>query len=185
MAGTGHSIAILKTALASLPGVSQAANAPFLFMGVIIAATCLVAGSYFLKLALRRHRRRQWFARQKSMQALRSMSWQEFETLTGEAFRQQGYSVRETGSGADGGIDLILHKGGRKYLVQCKHYRKHSVGAPVIRELAGVAVRERAHGIIVVTIGTYTHAARAFAKGLPVRLIDGPSLLSMIKATPS
>ncbi|WP_408119799.1 restriction endonuclease [Caballeronia grimmiae] len=111
------------------------------------------------------------------------MSWREFETLTGEVFRGLGYGVRETGGGGpDGGIDLILRKSGRKYLVQCKHYRKNSVGAGIVRELAGVAVREKAHGIIVVTVGKFTRQARLFAAGLPVRLIDGTSLLSLMKA---
>jgi hypothetical protein len=41
--------------------------------------------------------------------SIRRMSWQEFETLVGEAYRRQGYSVEETGGGdADGGVDLIL-----------------------------------------------------------------------------
>lgn len=39
--------------------------------------------------------------------ALRDMTWRDFELLVGEAFRMGGFSVVETGGGgADGGIDL-------------------------------------------------------------------------------
>ncbi|WP_413926077.1 restriction endonuclease [Caballeronia cordobensis] len=43
--------------------------------------------------------------------------------------------------------------------------------------MAGVAVREKAHGIIVVTVGKFTPQAHYFANGLLVRLIDGTFLL--------
>lgn len=108
------------------------------------------------------------------------MTWQDFETLTGEVFRGQGYAVKEMGGGGpDGGIDLILRKSGRKYLVQCKHYRKGSVGVSVVRELAGAAVREKAYGIIIVTVGKFTREAQRFASGLSIRLIDGETLLDL------
>ena len=52
------------------------------------------------------------------------MSWREFEMLVGEAFRRRGCFVEETGlGGKDGGIDLVVSKGGRKELVQCKQRR--------------------------------------------------------------
>lgn len=51
----------------------------------------------------------------------RSLSWQEFETLIGEAFRRQGYTVSHTPAGPhDGGVDLVLTKNGERTLVQCK-----------------------------------------------------------------
>ena len=44
-----------------------------------------------------------------SAAALDAMTWQDFERPVGEAFRQRGYSVVETGrGGADGGVDLVL-----------------------------------------------------------------------------
>ena len=66
---------------------------------------------------------------------IEGISWQQFEQLTGEAFRRQGFTVTETGgNGPDGGIDLVLHKDGEKYLVQCKQWRSLKVGVAVIRE---------------------------------------------------
>jgi restriction system protein len=67
------------------------------------------------------------------------LSWKEFELLVGEAFRQRGYAVVETGDGADGGIDLVLTKNGDRCLVQCKHWKSGArVSVMVLRELLGV-----------------------------------------------
>ncbi len=47
----------------------------------------------------------------KAADTLDGISWQEFELLVGESFRLQGFQVSESsGSGADGGVDLVLRK---------------------------------------------------------------------------
>lgn len=105
------------------------------------------------------------------------LSWQQFEQFIGEAFRGQGYRITETGgSGPDGGVDLILRKGGEKYLVQCKHWRSLKVGVPVVREFFGAMAVEGAAGGFVVTSGQFTDAARTFASGRNIQLIDGSRL---------
>jgi restriction system protein len=109
------------------------------------------------------------------------LSWQEFELLIGEAFRRKGYSITETGGkGADGGIDLILRKGGEKYLVQCKHWRSLKVGVAVVREFFGAMAVEGAAGGYVVTSGQFTSEAKAFASGRNIELIDGAGLKGWI-----
>lgn len=105
------------------------------------------------------------------------LSWQQFEQLIGEVFRGQSYSITETGgNGPDGGVDLILRKGGEKYLVQCKHWRSLKVGVPVVREFFGAMAAEGAAGGFVVTSGQFTDAARTFASGRNIQLIDGARL---------
>jgi len=114
--------------------------------------------------------------------ALNSMSWQEFELLVGEGFRQQGYQVTESGGGgADGGVDLVLHKGGDKLLVQCKQWKAFAVGVTVVRELYGVMAADGAAGGFIVTSGRFTPEAKAFAKGRNITLMEGPDLLTLIK----
>lgn len=115
--------------------------------------------------------------------ALNNMTWQEFEMLVGEAFRRGGYSIEESGGGgADGGIDLVLHKNGEKSLVQCKQWRAYKVGVQVIRELYGVMAAEGAAHGFVVTSGVFTQEARAFADGRNIDLIDGAELATIIRA---
>ncbi len=123
--------------------------------------------------------------------ALQGMSWQAFERLVGEIFRQQGFQVLETGGGGpDGGVDLVLRRDGETHLVQCKQWRAFRVGVDVVRAHYGVMAARGASGGFVVTSGRFTDEARAFAEGRHVRLIDGPRLLGLIQqvrsaATPS
>ena len=82
------------------------------------------------------------FAAQRSLDDLRALTWQQFESVVGEAFRRQGYSVIETGQGgADGGVDLQLTRAGQRYLVQCKQYRASTVS--VARRSPSAAARGR------------------------------------------
>jgi len=118
---------------------------------------------------------------QKGVGTLRKISWQEFEELVGEAYRRKGYAVTESGGGgADGGVDLILRKNGEILLVQCKHWKMDKVGVKVARELYGVVAAEGATGGIVISSGTFTQEARDFAKGKPLELLDGSTLIKLI-----
>ncbi len=125
-------------------------------------------------------------AQNKATDALDGMSWREFEMLVGEGFRLQGYQVVETGGGgADGGVDLVLtkpgKKGGEKFLVQCKQWRAFKVGVDVVRELYAVMAARGATGGFVVTSGRFTDDAISFASGRNVSLIDGPKLHGLIR----
>ena len=114
--------------------------------------------------------------------ALNGMNWREFEMLVGEAYRLQGYRVTETGGGgADGGVDLVLTKGGEKFLVQCKQWKAYKVSVQVVRELYGVMAARGAAGGHVVTSGRFTQDAITFAAGRNIELIDGPKLKALIR----
>jgi len=121
-------------------------------------------------------------AQAKGANALEGMSWREFEMLVGEAFRLQGFDVVESGGGgADGGVDLVLRKGSEKFLVQCKQWKAYKVGVDIVRALYGVMAATGATGGFVVTSGTFTVEAKAFADGLNVTLLDGQRLFGMIQ----
>lgn len=127
------------------------------------------------------HRRR-LLDRQTGLESIRAMSWQDFERLCGEAYRRRGFSVEESGlGGADGGVDLVLRKGGETWLVQCKRWRNAKVGVREIRELYGIVAAEGADRGVFVTCGEYTPDARAFADGKPLDLVDGPALLGLVR----
>ncbi len=116
-----------------------------------------------------------------SVSVLNGMTWQEFEMLVGEAFRRGGYFVEESGGGgADGGVDLVLHKNGEKSLVQCKQWRAYKVGVQIVRELYGVMAAEGAMQGFIVTSGVFTQEAKDFAAGRNVELLDGVELKKII-----
>ncbi|MGC8102651.1 restriction endonuclease [Metapseudomonas otitidis] len=108
---------------------------------------------------------------------LDGISWREFELLVGEAFRRKGFSVTERGgNGPDGGVDLELHLGTDKYLVQCKQWKALKVGVTIVREFFGVIAAEGAAGGFIVTAGSYTEEAKEFAQGRNIQLVDGTLL---------
>ena len=121
-------------------------------------------------------------AQSRAPDALHEMSWREFEHLVGEGFRLQGYQVLETGGGGpDGGVDLVLSRRGEKYLVQCKQWKAFKVGVEIVRELYGVMAARGVAGGFVVTSGSFTAEAAAFAAGRNVQLVDGTKLFAMLQ----
>ena len=127
-------------------------------------------------------RRQALVDQQTSLESLREVDWKDFEFLVSEAYRRQGYQVDYSlGKGADGGVDLVLRKGGRTSLVQCKQRKIFSVGVPVIREQFGIMKAERADEAIIVTSGKFTREAVIFARGKPIQLVDGPRLFELVK----
>lgn len=125
---------------------------------------------------------------QKDIDSIRELSWQRFEELVGEAYRRQGYRVVENDSGGpDGGVDLMIQKDGKRYLVQCKQWQSRKVGVKVIREMFGLVTAEKAAGGIVITSGQFTRDADEFARGKSLELVNGEQLavlISTVQNTP-
>jgi restriction system protein len=122
------------------------------------------------------------FDRQRGLDDIRALSWRQFESIVGEAFRRRGYSVVENAvDGADGGIDLALRKDGERFVVQCKQWKQWTVGVKPVRELAGVIAGAEVAGGFFVISGRYTEEARRFASSVNIELIDGDALAEMIQ----
>jgi restriction system protein len=112
---------------------------------------------------------------------IKSLSWQEFESLVGEYYRRKGYSVSEIGGNSpDGGIDLLAKKNGEKLVIQCKHWKAFKVDVKIARELYGVMVDATGSGAVLITSGDFTQPTIDFVKDKPIELIDGPKLVKLI-----
>lgn len=121
--------------------------------------------------------------RQTGLESIGDLSWREFEGLTAEALRRQGYDVEVTGNPAgDGGVDVVARRKGQTTLVQCKHWKTWKVDVKIVRELRGVMAAERAEYGIIVTYGAFTADAEAFAKENRITLIGGNDLVQMIRS---
>jgi restriction system protein len=121
--------------------------------------------------------------RQRELSDLAALSWQQFEEVIADAFRRHGYRVREVGGRGrpDGGVDLILTRGGQTTVVQAKHWRSDRVGVQLVRELYGVQRAMQAdHAMFVVSIGRYTADAVQFAAQVGMTLVEGEELLRII-----
>jgi restriction system protein len=148
----------------------------YMFNGLAILSLVAAAVSAIQCLS-----RRKMLDNQSGLESLRSLSWQQFELLVGEAFRRQGYDVEETGGGgADGGIDLVLRGLGETVLVQCKQWRERQVGVDKVRELFGVVTAEGANRGFLITSGNFTNEAQSFKVGKPLILVDGPALAQLV-----
>lgn len=117
----------------------------------------------------------------KSPQSINDLSWQEFEMVIDEFFNRQGYSVKRNSKiGPDGGIDMILSKEGKLFIVQCKHWKKFKVGVPIIREQFGIMKSMNANGAFIITSGIFTEESIIFAQNKNISLIDGIMLKKII-----
>lgn len=115
------------------------------------------------------------------------MTGLEYEKLVAKYLRRHGYhNVSVTRGSGDYGIDVIAHKNGHKYAVQCKYYTS-AVSLDAVQEaVAGMAYYE-CDRAMVVTNNTYTNAAKELAKHNRVELLEritsaGPAPL-LVKAS--
>jgi restriction system protein len=109
---------------------------------------------------------------------IRAMKWANVQLLLAEAFRLDGFLVKEIGGES---ADMVLLKDARTYLVDCRHWSAIEVGANAAGQLYGAMGRLDAKGGFVVTAGKYTPDALEFARGLNVELIAGRELARMLE----
>lgn len=113
---------------------------------------------------------------------LYTLSPKAFERYVAGLFRQKGYRVVVRGRSGDLGVDLELTDGhGRRAVVQCKRYRD-TVGAEVVRELYGTLIHEQVAHAFLVTTADISEAAREWARGKPMTLVDGGMLVQIAAA---
>jgi restriction system protein len=119
------------------------------------------------------------------MRDIQAMSWREFEDLVVAYFEANGYRADHVGRDtADGGVDVVITKGGKTWLVQCKHYRSQWIEEKPLRELLGLVTSRKATGGIFVACGVFDDRALAFAKANPtLQLIGGEQLRDLVEET--
>lgn len=117
---------------------------------------------------------------------LNALEWKRFEELVCEYFRATGVRAELTQVGPDGGVDVHLFDHGAALptgYVQCKAWGR-DVDVKLIRELFGVMAANAVKSGVFVTTGDFTPAAREFARGRALDLIDGSEFLRRFHALP-
>lgn len=101
------------------------------------------------------------------------MNGHEYEYQVAKYLRGHGYTgVTVTKGSGDFGVDVIAHKGGHKYAVQCKYY-SNSVGLSAVQEAVTGMAYYKCDRAMVVTNSSFTKAARDLARANNVLLLDG------------
>lgn len=116
---------------------------------------------------------------------INSLSGVEFEKVCQQLVENMGFETETTKASGDNGIDLIAYNHqpllSGKYIIQCKRY-SGSVGEPIIRDLYGVVMSERANKGILMTTGYFTRSAISFAEGKPIELIGDKKLYDLLSS---
>ncbi len=104
------------------------------------------------------------------------MDNREFEAFVADFWRRQDYQFKVTQAVADGGVDVIAENENERLAIEIKWRSDTNVGAPTIRELAGVIRPDRFDRGIVVTNTNYTSGGYEEVNQLPITLSDGDDI---------
>jgi Holliday junction resolvase len=113
-------------------------------------------------------------------------SWQDFERLLAQHYREVGYAVTHAGTAEaasrfDGGVDLMLKRDGETVLVQCKHWNAAQVPHNEVHQLLGLLETTGADRAILITSGEFTRAAKdAGSRSRRIELVDGVALRTLV-----
>lgn len=113
------------------------------------------------------------------------ISPQDFARLLSMLFTEMKFDI-ETSNLRAGDVDLFAVNpapitGARIYVRGVFHPPLGLVGEDEVRIALDTARAEMAAKAVVVTPGAFTSDARASAQGAPIDLLDGPSLLGLVK----
>ncbi len=168
-----------------------ALDAPFFApLNLALGAVLVAAGVLLVLVAWELLRR--WISlmrpvgwRALSIRQMLALTPSEFEAYVAQRiFARQGYAVVNTPDVKDGGVDIILTDGlGATAVVQCKRYRG-TVGEEIVRDLYGTMLHSGATRGFLVTTGNISAAARRWAEGKPLELIDGTRLAELARSVP-
>jgi restriction system protein len=145
------------------PAFAVAASAPFLLIGCIAGWRQLRAPS-----ATRIER---------TLEAVRAMSWSDFADALEGAFRRDGYAVSRLDRA---GADFEMTKSGRTSLVACKRWKAARTGVEPLRDLDAARRARAAHECVYVATGEFTDGARTFATDRNIRILHGAELAKLL-----
>ena len=107
-----------------------------------------------------------------------SLSPVDFEEAVGDLFLDKGYEVWTTKATGDHGVDLYMEKDGKKFVVQCKTYKK-ALGPNAVRDLYGTMMAQEADEAFLAAPSGFTMATKEFCNGKPIKLLDIDELTQM------
>ena len=109
--------------------------------------------------------------------ALAEIDWFQFEKFCEALLRAEGFQVeRKGGAHPDGGVDLVVSKGGLSALIQCKHWKTSQVQEKVVRELLGSMTHFGVNQAAIFCLKGGTEPAKVFAAQHDIDIVDEKEL---------
>lgn len=114
---------------------------------------------------------------ERTLEAVRAMSWNDFSGALEDAFRREGYVVSRFNGAA---ADFVMTKSGRTSLVACKRWKASRTGVEPLRDLDAAGRERDAHECIYVATGEFTDGARAFVVEKKTRVVHVAELAKLL-----
>jgi len=114
---------------------------------------------------------------ERTLEAVRAMSWGDFSGALEDAFRRDGYAVSRFDGAA---ADFVMTKAGRTSLVACKRWKAARTGVEPLRDLDAVRRERDMHECIYVATGELTDGASAFASEKKIRVMHVAELARLL-----
>ena len=94
-----------------------------------------------------------------TVEILWQIDWYQFEKLMERLLKLEGYEVtRFGGAKPDGGVDVLATRGGKKTVIQCKHW-KRLVRSATVQQAIGIRVSQNADEVVLATLNSGTSYA--------------------------
>lgn len=117
--------------------------------------------------------------RRKSFEYWSTLDPYEFEKGIASLFNAHGFNATPTKGSGDGGIDILLKKGNKNGIVQCKR-QQTKVSPAVLRDLYGTMVDGGYDFGFVVCPASFSEKSYEFSKGKNIGLIGLKRIMEMV-----
>lgn len=113
---------------------------------------------------------------------LRKIDWFQFEKLIELIYKHRGFAVKRFGGAKpDGGVDLIVSSQTERFAIQCKHWRKSTVGVKEIREFLGALMDSRVPKGIYISLVGYSGEAKSLADKHGIQILSEMDLIKLLE----
>src|SRR5687767_3331929 len=157
--------ALVVTAVAAMPPA-------WIVYGAFAGLPFLVVGSIA---AYRQFRTPSAAKVERTLDAVRAMSWNDISAGVEAGLRAEGYEGARVNRGE---VDFEAKKGQRTTLVGCKRFKVARTGIRPLADLRAACVEREADDAIYVAAGDFTDQARAFAQANRIRLVQHADLVA-------
>ena len=115
------------------------------------------------------------------MASVRELSWEGYRSLVADIFRRMGHVVFEAEGPDSDVIDMEVSRDGRgRLIVNCQLRGLRQISTEPLEEMALVAGRNGADGVLLITDGDFSAEAHSFAESHSLILVDGDALFQLV-----